>query len=126
MSGAGPIVMTNVAVRVSPPPVPVTDTLVIPAAAAQDAVRVSVLLVPVVEDGLNVAVTPPGNPLTLKVTLEEKPPLRVIVIALVTLAPRPIVKFDGFAESVKFVAIGVALTWAEFALSPLELNALTT
>lgn len=113
-------------VRVSPPPVPVTVTLTIPSAAALDAASVRALLVPVVDAGLNVAVTPLGNPLALKATLEEKPPLRVIVIALVPPAPRLIVKFDGFAESVKFAAIGVALTWPEFALSPLALNALTT
>ena len=112
--------------RVSPPPVPVTVTLTIPVAAVPDAASVSVLLVPVVDAGLNVAVTPVGNPLALKATLEENPPVRVIVIALVPLAPRLIVKVDGFAESVKFAASGVALTWLEFALSPLALNALTT
>src|SRR5262245_63107069 len=79
---------TRVVVRVSPPPVPVTVTLVIPVAAVLDAVRVSVLLVPVVDAGLNAAVTPLGNPPALKATAEEKPPLRVIVIALVPLAPR--------------------------------------
>jgi hypothetical protein len=115
-----------VVVRVSPPPVPVTVRLTIPVAAVPDAVSVSVLLVPVVDAGLTVAVTPVGNPLALNATLEEKPPLRVIVIALVPLAPRLIVKFDGFAESVKFAAIGVALTCAEFALSTLAVNALTT
>ena len=114
------------AVRVSPPPTPVTVTLTIPSAAVPDAASVSVLLVPVVDAGLNVAVTPVGSPLALIATLEAKPPLRVIVIALVPLAPRLIVKFAGFAESVKFAAIGVALTWLEFALSPLALNALTT
>ena len=63
----------HVAVRVSPPPVPVTVTLVIPSAAVPDAASVSVLLVPVVDAGLNVAVTPVGSPLALKATLEEKP-----------------------------------------------------
>jgi hypothetical protein len=104
----------------------VTVTLVIPSAALLDAVRVSVLLVPVVDAGLNVAVTPLGNPLALKATLAEKPPLRVIVIALVPLAPRLIVKLGGFAESVKFAANGVAGAWLEFALSPLAFVALTT
>jgi hypothetical protein len=62
---------------------------VIPAVAALDTVRVSALLVPVVDvdAGLNVAVTPLGNPLALNVTLEEKPPVRVIVIVLIPLAP---------------------------------------
>src|SRR5262245_3109451 len=113
-------------VRVSPPPAPVTVTLVIPVAALLDADRVNVLLVPVVDDGLNVAVTPPGNPLALNATPDENPPLRVIVIALVPLPPRLTVRLVGFAESVKFAASGVPGAWLEFALSPLELNALTT
>jgi hypothetical protein len=125
-SGAWLTVIINCAARVNPPPVPVTVTVIIPIVAALDAVRVSELLVPVVVAGLNVAVTPLGSPLALKATLEEKPPLRVIVIALVPLAPRFIVKLDGVAESVKFAASGVALTWLEFALSPLEFVALTT
>ena len=125
-SGAGLTVRTNVVVRVSPPPVPVTVTLVIPVAALLDAVRVSVLLVPVVDAGLNVAVTPLGNPPALKATLEEKPPFRVIVIALVPLAPRLTVNVVGFADSVKFAASGVADTSPEFALSPLAFVALTT
>jgi hypothetical protein len=104
----------------------VTVTLVIPVAAELDAVRVSVLLVPVADAGLNVAVTPLGKPPALKATLEEKPPLRVIVIALVPLAPRLIVRLVGFAERVKLAASGVALTSLEFALSPLALVALTT
>ena len=112
--------------RVSPPPVPVTVTLTIPVAAVADAVRVSVLLVPVTDAGLKVAVTPLGNPLALKATAEEKPPLRVIVIALVPLAPRFIVRLVGFTESVKFAASGVAGASPEFALSPLALVALTT
>jgi hypothetical protein len=104
----------------------VTVTLVIPNVALLDAVRVIVLLVPVVDVGLNAAVTPLGKPLALKATPAEKPPLRVIVIALVPLAPRLIVRLDGFAESVKFAANGVAGTWPEFALSPLAFVALTT
>jgi len=104
----------------------VTVTLVIPVAAVADAVRVSVLLVPVVEAGLNVAVTPLGNTPALKATAEEKPPLRVIVIALAPLAPRLIVRLVGFAESVKSAARGVALTWLGFALSLFAFVALTT
>lgn len=125
-SGAGLTVRTNVVVRVSPPPVPVTVTLAIPVAAVADADRVSMLLVPVADAGLNVAVTPLGNPPALKATAEEKPPLRVIVIALVPLAPRLIVRLVGFAESVKFAASGVAGASVEFALSPLAFVALTT
>src|SRR5262245_53371465 len=101
-------------------------TLIIPVAAVADAVKFSVLLVPVVDAGLNAAVTPLGNPPALKATAEEKPPLRVIVIALVPLAPRLIVSVVGFAESVKFAASGVAGTSPELALSPLAFVALTT
>ena len=86
-SGAGLTVRINWVVRVSPPPVPVTVTLVIPVAAVLDAVRVSVLLVPVTDAGLNVAVTPLGNPLALKATLLANPPTRVRVSVLAALAP---------------------------------------
>src|SRR5215813_12806185 len=119
-------VRLKVVERVRPPPVPLTVTFTVPVVAALVAARVSALLVPVVVAGLKVAVTPLGNPLALKATLAENPPLRVIVIALVPLAPRLIVKLDGFADSVKSAASGVALTWLEFALSPLALTALTT
>jgi hypothetical protein len=85
-------------------------TVAAPSVAAPDAVNVNTLLVPVAEAGLNVAVTPLGSPLALKATAPVKPPLRVIAIALVPLAPRLIVKLDGFAVSVKFGAVGVALT----------------
>jgi hypothetical protein len=100
--------------------------LVIPLVAALDAARVSVLLAPVVDGGLNVAVTPLGNPLALKATADVNPPLRVIAIELVPLPPGLIVKLDGVAAIVKFAACGVAFAWPEFALSPLEFVALTT
>lgn len=76
-----------VVVRVRPPPVPVTVTVAGPRVAALDADRVSVLLVPVVEEGLKLAVTPLGKPLALSVTLLAKPPVRGIVIVLVPFAP---------------------------------------
>jgi hypothetical protein len=114
-----------VAVRVSPPPVPVMVTAAAPRVAVLDAVNVNTLLVPVAEAGLNMAETPAGNPLALKATPPVNP-LRVIVIALVPPAPRLTIKFEGFAESAKSGAVGVALTWLEFALSPLEFVALTT
>src|SRR5262249_39767720 len=76
---------------VRPPPVPVMITLTRPVAAVLDAVRVKVLLVPVANAGLNVAVTPLGRLLALKLTPAENPPLRVIVIVLIPLAPRLIV-----------------------------------
>src|SRR5262249_42240737 len=95
-------------VRVRPPPVPVMVTVVAPRVAALDAARVSVLLPPVVDGGLKLAVTPLGNPLALKATLFVKPPVRVMVIALVTLSPRLIARLEGFAESVKSGGIGRA------------------
>ena len=48
-------------VRVRPPPVPVTVTVAAPSVAVLDAVKVSVLLPPVVDDGLKLAVTPLGG-----------------------------------------------------------------
>ena len=51
-----------------------------------DAVNVSEL-VPVVEAGLNAAVTPAGSPLALKATLPLNPPVGVTVMVLVAVAP---------------------------------------
>src|SRR5262245_33861323 len=88
-------------VRVRSPPVPVTVTVAGPRAAALDAVKLRALLVPVVEVGLKLALTPLGNPPALNATLPVKPPVRVMVIALVPLAPRLIVRLEGFGESAK-------------------------
>jgi hypothetical protein len=90
-----------VVVRDKPPPVPVTVTVAAPRVAALDAASVSALLVPVVEVGLKLAVTPLGNPLALNPTLLVNPFRRVTVIALVPLAPRFTVRLVGLAESVK-------------------------
>src|SRR5215813_1303817 len=90
-----------VAVRVRPPPVPVTVTVAAPRVAVLEALKVSVLLPPVAGFVLKLAVTPLGNPLALKVTPPVKPPLRVMVIALVPLAPRLTVRLVGLAESAK-------------------------
>ena len=89
-------------VRVRPPPTPVTVTVAAPGVAVAEAANVNTLLVPVAEAGLNEAVTPLGNPLALNVTALANPPPRVIVIALVPLAPLLTVKLDGAADSVKF------------------------
>src|SRR5262249_13633339 len=94
-------VRLKVAERVRPPPVPVTVTLTVPVVAALEAARVRVLLVPVVEAGLNVAVTPLGSPVALNATPPVNPPVRVIVIALAPLAPRFTVRLAGLTESVK-------------------------
>src|SRR5215510_1048170 len=98
-------VRANVVERVSPPPAPLMVTLAVPVVAVLDAARVSVLLPPVVEAGLKVAVTPLGNPVALKATASVKTPVRVMVIALVAVAPR--VTFVGVAESVKSGCGGV-------------------
>jgi hypothetical protein len=93
------IVRANVVERVSPPPEPLMVTLAVPVAAVLNAARVNVLPPPVVEAGLNVAVTPLGNPVALKATASVKSPVRVMVIALFAVKPR--VKFVGVAESAK-------------------------
>ena len=58
-----------------------------PSVAVVEAVKVTVLLVPVVEAGLKLGVTPVGKPLALNATAFENPPVRVIVIALDAFAP---------------------------------------
>jgi hypothetical protein len=92
-------VRANVVERVSPPPEPLMVTFVVPVAAVLVVAKVNVLLPPVVEAGLNVAVTPLGNPVALKATASAKPLVRVIVIALFAVKPR--VKFVEVAESAK-------------------------
>jgi len=74
-------------------------TLAVPVAAEPDVAIVNVLPPAVVEGGLNVAVTPLGNPLALKATLSVKPPVRVMVIPLFAVKPR--ITFVGVAESAK-------------------------
>src|SRR5262245_64115285 len=60
------IVRLSDVVRVRPPPVPVMVMFAAPKVAALEAVKVKVLLAPVVEVGLKLAVTPFGNPLDRK------------------------------------------------------------
>jgi len=88
-------------VRVRPPPVPVTVTVAAPRVAVPETVNVNTLLVPDVEVGLKLAVTPPGNPLALNATVLAKPPVGVMVIVLVPLAPRLTVRLVGLDESEK-------------------------
>ena len=66
--------------------VPVTVTVAAPVVAVLDAARVSVLVL-VVQVGLNVAVTPVGNPVAANATLPVNPPDGVTVNVLVPLAP---------------------------------------
>src|SRR5262249_62106514 len=72
---------------VKPPPIPVTVTVAGPVAAVLDAVKVRELEFPVAEAGLKVGVTPAGKLLALNVTLPVNPPVRVIVITTIPLAP---------------------------------------
>jgi hypothetical protein len=74
-------------VRVNPPPVAVMVAFAEPNVAALEAVKVTALLVPVVDGGLKLAVTPLGNPLALKATLLVNPPTRVMERVLAALAP---------------------------------------
>jgi hypothetical protein len=84
----------------------VTITVAAPSAALFEAESVSVL-VPEVEAGLKLAVTPAGKPLALNATLPEDPPLGVTVIVVVVLAPRVTATDEGDAAMEKS---GVALT----------------
>jgi hypothetical protein len=88
-------------VWVREPLVPVIVTVAAPKVAVLEAVRVSVLLVPVTDAGLKLAVTPLGKPLAVMATVPVNPPVRVIVMVLVPLAPRFTVRLDGLAERLK-------------------------
>jgi hypothetical protein len=79
-----------------------------PRVAVAVALRVTTVLVPVVDEGLKLAETPVGKPLALNVTPLVNPPVRVTVMLLVPVPPRLIVKLAGLAESVK---LGVGVAW---------------
>lgn len=74
------------AVCVRVPLVPVTVTLVVPVAAVLEAVNVTVLL-PVVDAGLKLAVTPEGKPLAESATLPVNPPNGETVTVLLPVPP---------------------------------------
>jgi hypothetical protein len=94
---------------VSVPLVPVTVTVAAPKVAVLDAESVRVL-VPVVEAGLNEAVTPLGNPLTVKATLPAKPLDGVTVMTLVAIDPWLTVTVAGAAESAKSPPVPVTVS----------------
>lgn len=83
-----------------------------PVAAVLEADNVSTLLAPVVEGGLKLAVTPLGRPLTLEnMTLPANPPVRVMLIVAVPLAPCAIDKLEGLADREKSgVVIGLTVS----------------
>ena len=98
------------------PEVPVIVTVAAPVVAVAEAVKVSVEVTLPLAGGVtglveNAAVTPLGNPEALNVVAELKPPVLVMVIVLVPLAPWVTVTDAGEALTVKF---GVA---AEFTVS---------
>lgn len=102
-SGGGALEVTvrlMVVVWVSVPDVPVMVTVAVPRVAVLLAVRVSVL-VPVVLDGLKVAVTPAGRPEADKLTEPVKPFSGLTVMVLVPLFPWTTLRLLGDAESEK-------------------------
>ena len=78
-----------------------TVTVVVPAVAVLETVKVSALLVLVADAGLNAAVTPAGKPLALRATAAVNPPVRVMPIVLVPVAPTLTLRLDGVADSEK-------------------------
>src|SRR5215475_4326058 len=113
-------VRLKVVERVRLPPVPLTVTFTVPVVAALEAARVSVLLAPVVDGGLKVAVTPLGNPAALKATLLANPPTRLMLMVVAALAPRFTVRVDGFADKVKSGALTVRFRVVERESPPPE------
>jgi hypothetical protein len=72
-----------------------------PVVAVAEAVKVSVL-VPVVEAGLNAAVTPLGKPLAVSATLPVNPPRGVTEIVLVPVPPCVALAFVPASEKSGF------------------------
>jgi hypothetical protein len=95
-------------VCVSVPLAPVIVTVEEPGAAVLAAVSVTTVLVPVVAvvAGLKLAVTPVGKPLAVNVTAAANPPVRVMLIVLVPLAPVLSVRLAGLSDNEKFGAGG--------------------
>lgn len=83
------------------PLAPVIVTVVVPVAALAAAVKVTVLDV-AVDAGENVAVTPVGRPLALRLTEPVKPPVGAILIVLVPDPPWVTATVAGLAEIEKF------------------------
>jgi hypothetical protein len=94
-------VKVTAALRDRAPDVPVIVTVADPKVAVPDALSVSVLLLPVVDDGLKLALTPLGSPLALNDTFPVNPPVRAIAIDVEPLAPRLMLRLDGVVESEK-------------------------
>src|SRR5215467_5441786 len=106
----------------SVPLVPVTVTVAGPVVAVLDAVKVRVL-VPVVEAGLKLAVTPAGKPLAVRATVPAKPLIGVTVIVLLPLAPWATVRLAGLADSEKsgvtlVTVSAIVVVWVRLPLVP--------
>ena len=112
----GTLIVSDV-MRVSPPPFPEMITLTAPGGNVLGTVIVATLLLPVVDAGLKVILTPLGSTTVgiaskaSNVTAPVKP-LRVIVTVAVALAPGLIVKLDGLTDSEKSACgAACALKW---------------
>ena len=90
-----------VVVCVKDPLVPVTVTLAVPVAAVLEAAKVTVL-VPVVDAGLKLAVTPVGKPLATRATVPVKPFSGLTVMVLLADAPWATERLAGLADREKF------------------------
>ena len=97
-------------VRTSAPLVPVTVTCEVPTGVLAAAANVTVLLLPVVDAGLNVAVAPAGRPLAVKVTAPVKPIRRVMAIVLAAVPPWLALTDAGLAASEKSGPAGTGST----------------
>jgi hypothetical protein len=96
------------------PEVPVIVTVAAPTVAVEEAVNVSVEVTLPLAGGVTglvekAAVTPVGRPVALSVVAELNPPVLVMVIVLVPLAPWVTVTEVGEAAMLKF-GVAVALT----------------
>jgi hypothetical protein len=98
--GGAATVRETVAFAETLPDVAVTVTVAGPAVADAAAVSVSVL-VELMLAGLNAAVTPAGNPLTVRLAVPVKPFSGVSVMALLADAPGVTLKVAGAAANVK-------------------------
>jgi hypothetical protein len=101
-AAAGVTLSVSVAVCVPDAPVPVIVMLEMPAAAAEDAVNVSVEDEPeLTDDGENDAVTPLGSPLALSETDCELPEVTAVETVAVAFEPAATVRFVGSTETEK-------------------------
>src|SRR5215510_8925839 len=108
------------------PLVPVTVTLVVPVVAVAEAVKVSTLLLPVAEAGLKLAVTPAGRALLVKATAPVNPPVRVMLMVLLPLAPWATESVAGAAARLKsgpwVMVSATVVVWERLPLVPVTVT----